>query len=221
MSLHTELDRYWRQADRSARDARTLQRARLALDLLGASAPRRLLDLGCGPGVAAQAMVAAGWQVQGVDGSPAAVYEARRRGIRADLADLDRWEPDGSVYDAVLALEVLEHLDDPGRLLARAREALAPAGAAVFSIPHERHLLRRIGHPRRPGLGVQDPAHRHCFDLASSRAILERCGWTVQDYRDVPLAPPRPRALGPAGRTAARVAPGLFALARVYRCVPA
>src|SRR5690349_10951775 len=72
----------------------------------------RVADLGCGCGAMLNRMKDR-YDAVGVDGSPHAIEFSAKRGIRVDLGSL----PDGislpkSSYDAVLLLDVLEHLQD-------------------------------------------------------------------------------------------------------------
>lgn len=99
---------------------------------------RRVLELGCGPGVPTAArLVEAGHHVVGVDISDAQISLARRlvpvgRFIRGDLLDFDAGP---ASYDAVVALYSLIHV--PRRrypeLLARVRQWLSPKGWLLAS----------------------------------------------------------------------------------------
>jgi trans-aconitate methyltransferase len=73
---------------------------------LGALAPGRALDLGCGAGRSSIWLAERGWQVTGVDFSDAALELARAARPDADwvLADLREYEPAAAAYDLVLLL---------------------------------------------------------------------------------------------------------------------
>lgn len=51
--------------------------------------PGRALDLGCGTGTNAITLARRGWNVSGIDFAPQAIWMARRRASRADLAAID------------------------------------------------------------------------------------------------------------------------------------
>jgi SAM-dependent methyltransferase len=104
------------------------------------SAGRRVLDLGCGTGGLLRDDPLAG-VCFGVDRSARALSVCRRRGhrllARADLAAV----PFGAAaFDTVLALDVIEHLDDDVALLAQCRELVGLEGRVVVAVPAFRLL---------------------------------------------------------------------------------
>lgn len=106
-------------------------------ELVRPLAPTSILDVGCGEGMTAARLramsLAAGYR--GIDASPGAVACAREAnaGLSFDLGDVYQLEP--GCADVVLCLEVLEHLDDPGRAVKRLRAAARRA--IVVSVPWE------------------------------------------------------------------------------------
>jgi SAM-dependent methyltransferase len=97
------------------------------------------LDLGAGEGRNAIWLAQRGWRVTAVDFSDVALARARERAEKAGVAERITWvEADlvdyrapTNAFDLVLVLFV--HLPGPdrGRLLARAADALAPAGTVL------------------------------------------------------------------------------------------
>jgi trans-aconitate 2-methyltransferase len=107
-------------------------RSRPFHDLLarvGAADPRRVVDLGCGPGHLT-AVLAARWpdaDVRALDSSPEMVAAARERGVAAELADVADWSPSPDT-DVVITNAVLQWVPSHPLLLSRWMEAL-PLGA--------------------------------------------------------------------------------------------
>lgn len=101
----------------------------------------RVLDVGCSFGYGSAAIEAGGpadRRVVGIERNPEHLELARERFpwitvIDADAAALP--VADDSV-DAVLLLDVIEHLDAPEQALAEAHRVLRPGGALVVSVPH-------------------------------------------------------------------------------------
>jgi len=105
------------------------------------SGPARALDVGCGAGRLMLAMMAVGWNVQGVEWDPAAAAAAERTTGRPVLTN-GLWDErlhDGE-HDLVVLHHVFEHLKDPIASLARIRQLLAPGGRAVLFFPNPRSL---------------------------------------------------------------------------------
>jgi SAM-dependent methyltransferase len=134
-------------------------RARLTLALLrrlGARPPARVLDAGCGWGVTLEALEAAGYRAAGLDVSPRILARLDRPGrdlIEADLTRPPVARRGGEAFDAVLALDVIEHLDDDRAAVATLAGLVAPGGVMVLSVPARPELYSEFdaiqGHRRR------------------------------------------------------------------------
>lgn len=107
-------------------------RARPFFDLVSrvaATAPRRVVDLGCGPGNLTVALRQR-WPdavIEAIDSSPEMVEAARARGVDAVLGDIAAWDP-GSDVDVVISNAALQWVPDHAALLVRWVSRL-PAGA--------------------------------------------------------------------------------------------
>jgi SAM-dependent methyltransferase len=129
---------------------------------------RRVLDLGCGPGLYAHALAVAGCAVTGLDLSPGSIAYAAARandaGLSVDYRVQDFLTLAGpGRYDLILqAYGELSTFPDPVRddLLRRIRDRLAPGGALLFDVttpaahrfrPTTRQLELAHGGLWRPG----------------------------------------------------------------------
>ena len=153
---------------------------RPAFDLLGDLAGKRVLDYGCGHGMAAVVLARRGALVSGIDLSGGYVAEARRRAaaneVEADFrqADAERLPYADHSFDAVWGAAILHHLDLP-RAGAELRRVLRPGGVAVFCEPwggnpvlgFARRYLPYPGKHRTPDERPLRPA-----DLAPLRALF-------------------------------------------------
>jgi SAM-dependent methyltransferase len=134
-----------------------LARARLAVAVLSKHnviPPAQIIDVGCGWGVNLKALEQAGYQASGLDISRRileCIDQPSRRLIEADLNQ--SWPADTSLNDGLLALDVIEHLDDDQNAIRQFGFLLRPGGIAVVSVPARPDLFsdfdRIQGHRRR------------------------------------------------------------------------
>ena len=134
------------------------ERGRPFLDLVGrvgAAAPRRVADLGCGPGQLT-ALLTQRWPqatVEGIDSSPemiAAAQPGERLSFRvADVAD---WDPAGT--DVIVSNATLQWVPEHRSLLTAWAAALPPDGWLAFQVPgnfdaFSHVLMRSLAESRR------------------------------------------------------------------------
>jgi 2-polyprenyl-6-hydroxyphenyl methylase/3-demethylubiquinone-9 3-methyltransferase len=96
---------------------------------------RLVLDAGCGGGLVARELAAAGATVVGLDRSLGSLGVARRavRGrFHPTQGRLERLPFAGGAFDAVVAADVLEHVPDLPAAVAELARVLAPGGRLVF-----------------------------------------------------------------------------------------
>jgi SAM-dependent methyltransferase len=92
-------------------------------------APARILEVGCGRGALAAALIELGYRVTGVDRDADQVAAARERGvpvIQADVRDVS------GEYDVVLFTRSLHHAENLDEILAHAATLLDPGGQLVL-----------------------------------------------------------------------------------------
>jgi 2-polyprenyl-6-hydroxyphenyl methylase/3-demethylubiquinone-9 3-methyltransferase len=98
-----------------------------------------LLDIGCGGGLICEPMARLGFTVTGIDADTTALTVAREhagmQGLGVDYRDDDAEDlaARGKGFDAVLALEVVEHAADPALFVATAARLVKPGGALILS----------------------------------------------------------------------------------------
>ena len=100
----------------------------------------RILDVGCGGGILSEALAKAGAQVTGLDLSEASLQVARQHAQKHGLSIEYRYENVQDVaekrngtFDAITCMEMLEHVPEPGKVVAACAQALKPGGHAFFS----------------------------------------------------------------------------------------
>ena len=132
-------------------------RSRLILRLLhriGRRVPCRVIEVGCGWGTNLSELEKSGYTVTGLDVSRDALVRLDREDrtlIEASLAE--DLPPDAPQYDVVLALDVIEHIDDDRGAVRRIAQLAKPGGHVIISVPALPALFSEFdrvqGHRRR------------------------------------------------------------------------
>jgi len=113
-------------------------RLRFIVDALSPRRPRALLDIGCGTGEQLTRHLATFFpeaSVHGVDSDAPSIAYARERFASSSNARFFTDVP-ADVYDAVVASEVLEHVEDPRGFLEFLRGKLKDDGFLILTVPN-------------------------------------------------------------------------------------
>jgi len=175
------------------------ERARPFFDLVaqvGATSPRYVADLGCGPGNLTAAL-AQRWPdatVVGVDSSPEMIAAAQggvrdpaARNLSFALGDVWDWRPERPV-DVLVCNAVLQWVPGHDELLLRWADLLAPGGWLAFQLPgnfdQPSHAIVRemAASPRWRGLLADARLNRQAGDPADYVALLARPGFEVDAW---------------------------------------
>ena len=162
-----------------------------------------VLDLGCGRSPVAEVLRDAGYDYVGTDVDVAALDDVASRGFEVhplsltvapdDLAAAVKTIVGDRKLSAVLALDVLEHLEQPGDTL-RAVAAVArehDGAQLVVSIPNVTHVdvgaKLLLGRWDLTGTGLLDDTHLRFFNERLVDELLGGAGWEQVDAEDVDL----------------------------------
>jgi SAM-dependent methyltransferase len=112
----------------------------------------RILDVGCGTGATTAALLRFG-EVSGLDMGLAGLRHARTRGLPVACGSAESLPAGDASFDVVVALDVLEHLDDDRRALGEILRVLRPGGILLVTVPAYAFLWSShddaLGHRRR------------------------------------------------------------------------
>ncbi len=153
----------------------------------GLTSHARVLDFGCGAGVLLPTACGAAGEVFATDLElgPASmlVEHCGLANVRLlEPARLSEIEP-GSL-DAIVAAEVLEHIEELGPVFATFRRLLAPDGRLIVSLPTE-NAFYRAGR-RLAGFSGE----YHVGNAANVHRALETSGFRTRRRRSLPLSGP-------------------------------
>lgn len=143
----------------------------------------RMLDLGCGTGLSAEAMEDVATHITGVDLAEGMIEMSDEKELFHDLyvADAERFlaETDLPPWDLIAATDVLPYLGDAQALFAGARARLVAGGHFVFSTETE----------SATALAGRDwmitPHHRFAHSLSYVKTALSAAGLALVEVTDI------------------------------------
>jgi len=145
--------------------------------------PGPWLDVGCSTGSSLRAAAAHGIDAEGIELSATAVDAARAAGLRVERVSAEEFRP-RRPYACVTTFDLLEHLLEPGALLARVRGWLLPGGCLAVTVPDIGSVAARL--MGRHWYFYAPPAHVQYFDRASLAALLGRHGFQTRRIVNAP-----------------------------------
>jgi SAM-dependent methyltransferase len=162
------------------RRLREARKVRLFRDAIG-DGPRRILDLGCGNGRLLAMLREHGspdWDLEGIDFSEDAVRHCRAKGFRAQATRIEDFDAADGSFDAVIMIQLIEHLEDPRGTFERARALLRPGGVFILETPNVGGLDYRWFRGRWWGM-YHFPRHWNLFSTAALKRLLGDAGFTI------------------------------------------
>lgn len=110
------------------------------VETAGSLEGKKILDVGCGGGILAESMAAAGAEVTGIDLAEKSLAVARLHGLESGIKVNYRAVPveelarlEAGQYDIITCMEMLEHVPDPASVVQACAELVRPGGWVFFS----------------------------------------------------------------------------------------
>ena len=182
---------YWLSHQREVHDPSREERARMDLAERNAywlshllryvPLGKRVLEIGCAHGSFVALMRQAGYDAVGLDMSTTiAAFAQATFDVPVLVAPIDRYPELRGGFDAIVAMDVIEHFLDPVAELSRYAELLSPEGALMIQTPCFRNPASSWEELRRAGdafLAHSKPEHVFLLNEDSLRRLLNRIGF--------------------------------------------
>lgn len=142
----------------------------------------RLLDVGCAMGFLMEEAERVGFQSYGVDVSPYAIAEAKKKfGKRALLTPLSEINFSPGLFSVVTLFDVVEHLQNPLGDLKKVKKVLRDDGLLVIETGDAGSIWARL--MGRKWIFYAPPQHLFYFDRKTMRRLLEQADFEVLAIR--------------------------------------
>jgi 2-polyprenyl-3-methyl-5-hydroxy-6-metoxy-1,4-benzoquinol methylase len=155
--------------------------------LLPAAGVLRVLDVGCGIGELTEMIAGRRYKTYaldlGFDSIRRASAKFRKININVPFVqgDVYRLPFQDSSFDAVVASEIIEHLDRPQDAIREIARVVRPGGCFVLSTPYRERLRYTICiHCNRK---TPVNAHLHSFDEPALQTLLREAGFSIKELK--------------------------------------
>lgn len=145
---------------------------------------KRILDVGCGDGRFLSLLRDFGapeWEIVGLELDEGAVAKCREMGFEAHATRVEDFAAEPAQqgrFDAVVMLQLIEHVEDPALICERVHRLLRPGGVFVIETPNLAGLDHRLFEGRYWG-HYHFPRHWNLFSQDSLRRMLEARGFEI------------------------------------------
>jgi 2-polyprenyl-3-methyl-5-hydroxy-6-metoxy-1,4-benzoquinol methylase len=148
---------------------------------------KTILDAGCGDGNFTASLSELGYRMHGVDLSKGGIAAAQKAWPGIEFAEASVYDdfrmvfPTVGSFDAIIAIEVIEHLYLPKVFVRRAYEALRPGGMLIVTTPYwgyfKNILLAVTDRIDRALTALWDGGHIKHWSYRTLRMLLEQHGF--------------------------------------------
>jgi O-antigen biosynthesis protein len=149
------------------------------------SSGARVLDVGCGGGDLGFALQGKQCALTGLDLKLDRINANRELYQSLEERNIEKQGLSDEKYDVIVFSDVLEHLNDPEKVLERSRESLQPGGMILVSLPNVAYLDNRLGllkgNWNYTDDGILDRTHLKFFTLSTAEKLLVSAGFRIQE----------------------------------------
>jgi len=132
-----------------------------------------LLDIGCGDGYFLEKYKDI--NPTGIELSKAATEICLNKGLNVKNIPIEDFKTEKK-FDAILAVDVLEHVNDIRFVCNKIKNLLSYSGIFIVVLPNPNSLKVKLGLVENP---VKDPAHIFCPSFEKAKEIFISCGYNI------------------------------------------
>ena len=146
---------------------------------------KSVLDIGCGEGITLEKVINQSRNraaIVGIDPDPRNVASCRNLPVsKGNVYELPRLS-----WDCCLLLDVIEHLDNPGKALRSIYRALAPGGQLIIMFPNDTVVFFAKLACLKIGAAFTDYGHKWNFTPDVIRWAMEEAGFKIEATEHIP-----------------------------------
>lgn len=143
----------------------------------------RLLEIGFLETDLMEGLQEQGWSVEGVELDKQAVERAKEQGYTVYEGDIQDPVFDDKHYDAIIAIAVLEHVENPNRFVDRLYQLLSPGGIVLLQLPNPGSLNAYVSAFSSHGWDMYgEPGHVFHYKKHHLTQLLKKHGFDVPFY---------------------------------------
>ncbi|MDP1728725.1 MAG: class I SAM-dependent methyltransferase [archaeon] len=152
---------------------------------------KKVLDIGCASGYLASFLKEKGCVVDGVDTDEELIKIAKKY-CNAYILDISKDNVVGK-YDIIILGDILEHLENPDKVLLSLKENLNDDGYIIISIPNIANIYPRLkilfGNFDYEEIGIFDKTHLRFFTRKSFKELIKNTGYKIEklEYTPIPI----------------------------------
>lgn len=145
---------------------------------------KTVADIGCGGGALLDHLSGVSEKLLAIEPDIRWSASLQARGYQWYPSCADAIEAYGEKVDFVFCTQVIEHVDDPRKLLEAIASLLSPDGVALVSTPNRRDILMELLPGTFPAFFYRSH-HRWVFDAKSLEYAANRAGMQVREIRHI------------------------------------
>ncbi|MCY7410437.1 MAG: class I SAM-dependent methyltransferase [Chitinophagales bacterium] len=151
---------------------------------------KQVLEIGCHSGDFSEWIQKQNCEVTGIEINAKALQEAKpflKESYCGDIEHEDFWlQLRNKKFDVIMFEHVLEHLNDPWKVLANSKKFLGKNGLLIIALPNISNADSRFnmffGNFDYEETGVMDKTHLRFFNQKTTKEMILKAGYVIEEY---------------------------------------